>query len=76
LAAVTSVTDVTGFTQADAKNQDNLKINETDSANPKNTPKNGDLNPQKLVTLGTLVTLIAFSITVMPMHASPMAPFK
>ena len=70
--SVTSVTDVTGFTQVGIKNQDNLKINETDSADPQNTPKNNSINPQKLVTLGTLVTLIAFPITIMPVHAPPM----
>jgi hypothetical protein len=53
---VTSVTDVTTLKQIDTKNQDNLKINETDSNDPQNTPKNDGLNPQKLVTSVTLVT--------------------
>ncbi|MFP3131713.1 MAG: hypothetical protein RXR51_09115, partial [Nitrososphaeria archaeon] len=47
---VTGVTGVTGFKQTDTKNQTNLIINETDSANPQNTPKNDGLNPQKPVT--------------------------
>jgi len=55
-ALVTGVTEVTGFSKIDAKNQTNLIINETNSANPQNTPKNDDLNPQKPVTLGTPVT--------------------
>ena len=53
---MTGVTVVTSFNKIDAKNQTNLIINETDSANPKNTPKNGDLNPEKTVTSVTSVT--------------------
>jgi len=45
----TGGTDGTGFSKVDAKNQTNLIINETDSANPQNTPKNDDLSPQKPV---------------------------
>ena len=53
---VTSVTGVTGFSKVDTKNQDNLKINETDSAKPQNTPKNDVQNPLEPVTLVTPVT--------------------
>jgi len=53
---VTGVARVTGFTQVDIKNQTNLIINETDSANPQNTPKNNSINPQKPVTTVTPVT--------------------
>jgi hypothetical protein len=53
---VTEVTEVTGFSKIDTKNQTNLIINETDSANPQNTPKNDGLNPQKSVTIVTSVT--------------------
>jgi len=45
----TDGTDGTGFSKTDAKNQTNLKIHETDSANPQNTPKNDGLSPQKPV---------------------------
>jgi hypothetical protein len=55
-ALVTGVTGVTGFSKIDTKNQDNLKINETDSANPQNTPKNEALSLQKPVTAVTPVT--------------------
>jgi len=48
---------VTGFKQVDTKNQDNLKINETNNNNDsQNTPKNEGLSPQKPVTIVTLVT--------------------
>jgi len=50
LAAVgTGGTDGTGFSKIDAKNQTNLIINETDNNDPKNTPKNDGLSPQKPV---------------------------
>ncbi|MFP3261667.1 MAG: hypothetical protein RXP28_02305 [Nitrososphaeria archaeon] len=45
----TGRTDGTGFSKSDAKNQDNLKINEIDSGDPQNTPKNDGLSPQKPV---------------------------
>jgi len=56
ICLVTGVARVTGFTQVDIKNQTNLIINETDSANPQNTPKNNSINPQKPVTTVTPVT--------------------
>jgi len=55
-ALVTGVTEVTGFSKIDVKNQTNLIINETNSANPQNTPKNDGLSPQKPVTIVTPVT--------------------
>jgi len=57
-ALVTEVTEVTVFSTVDTKNQDNLKINETDSAKPQNTPKNDGQNPQKTVTTVTSVTTV------------------
>jgi len=50
---VPSVPSVPSLKQTDAKNQTNLIINEIDSANPQNTPKNDGLNPQKPGTLDT-----------------------
>jgi len=50
---VPDVPDVPVLKQIDTKNQDNLKINETDNNDLQNTPKNEDLNPQKSGTLGT-----------------------
>jgi len=50
---VPGVPSVPGFKQIDIKNQTNLIINETDSADPQNTPKNEGLNPQKPGTPGT-----------------------
>jgi len=56
LAVVTSVTTVTTLKQIHAKNQTIIIINEINSNDPKNTPKNNSPNPQKLVTSVTLVT--------------------
>ena len=53
---VTSVTCVTTLKQIDGKNQDNLKINEINSNDPQNTPKNDGLSLQKPVTAVTPVT--------------------
>jgi len=53
---VTGVTTVTGINGFYAKNQDNLKINETDNNDPQNTPKNNSLNPLEPVTPVTPVT--------------------
>jgi len=50
---VPDVPNVPDLKQIDIKNQTNLIINETNSANPQNTPKNWDLNPQKTGTSGT-----------------------
>jgi len=76
-ALVTDVPEVPVLKQIDIKNQDNQIINETNSAEPKNTPKNEGLNPKKSVTSGISVTkkLIAFPIAIVSVHAPPMAPF-